>query len=282
MSLRLDSEYDGSADYRRDFSGDEDKMRHFLAALGAAALLTAQAAAHSPYLLPNVFSAEGRDHVTVQASFTESFFAPDVAMKSEDWNVVGPDGVRTGLTPVMLADLALLEVAMTAEGTYRISSGARVGRTAKAYRKDGVWEFLEPGATPPDGTEAVDMQSLTLADTYVTRGKPSPAALEPRGAGLELVPLTHPNEAVAGETLALRVLFDGKPVAEEAVMLHRADEAYAGTAPVQATSTAEGKVEFAPAEPGVYLAMIRYRVAPAAAGEPWRSFTASVTFDVQP
>ena len=257
-------------------------MRHILAALGAAALLTAQAAAHSPYLLPNVFTTEGRDHVTVEASFTEAFFAPDVAMKSDDWNVVGPDGARTGLTPVMAADLALLEAPLATEGTYRISSGARVGRTAKAYLKDGVWEFLEPGAQPPAGTEAVDMQSLTLADTYVTRGNPSDAALTPRGAGLELAPLTHPNAAAAGETLAFAVLFDGKPVAGESVMLHRADEAYSGAAPVQAASDADGKAVFAPAEPGVYLAMIRYRVAPAAPGEPWRSYTASVTFDVQP
>src|ERR1700749_3085754 len=45
-----------------------------------AALLAGAAQAHSPYLMPNAFDATGRDHVTVEASFTEHVFIPDVVM----------------------------------------------------------------------------------------------------------------------------------------------------------------------------------------------------------
>ena len=50
------------------------------------------ALAHSPYLLPNAFDLVERKHVTVEASFTETFFVPDVAMKADDYHVVSPDG----------------------------------------------------------------------------------------------------------------------------------------------------------------------------------------------
>ena len=61
-------------------------------ALSAVLLAVGTAQAHSPYLLPNLFDLGKRDHVTVQGSFTEEFFSPDVAMKSDDYHVVTPAG----------------------------------------------------------------------------------------------------------------------------------------------------------------------------------------------
>lgn len=253
----------------------------FAAVFAVSALLLGGAAlAHSPYLLPNVFMTEGRDHVTVEGSFTESFFVPDVAMKSDDYSVVGPDGAKLALMPTYLTDLAVLEVKLEAEGTYRISTGARVGRTAKAYEKDGQWEFLEPGASPPEGATAVDMASLTSADVYVTKGKPNAAALAPRGKGIELIPASV--EAAAGAPATFKLLFDGQPLAGQTVQIHRAGEAYTGMAPVEVKTGADGTVAFTAEQAGIYLAMTRYRVGPEAAGGPYRSFTAALTFEVVP
>src|SRR4051812_9157570 len=50
------------------------------------------AEAHSPYLRPNVFDATGRDHVTVEASFTEDIFEAEVVMRSDFFHIVGPNG----------------------------------------------------------------------------------------------------------------------------------------------------------------------------------------------
>ncbi len=255
-------------------------MRRF-ALISALILATPAAMAHSPYLLPNVFVTAERDHVTVQGSFAEDFFVPDVAMKSDDYHVVGPDGAKAALSPVYLKDVAILEVPLAADGTYRISTGDRIGRTAKAYLKDGAWEFLEPGASAPEGFEAVDMVSLTSADAYVTRGKPSDAARTPRGKGLELLPVTN-AEAAAGAAVTFLLVFDGAPLVDQAVNLHRDGETYAGAAPLEAKTDAEGRVTFTPQAAGVYLAMTRHRVGPEAEGGAYRSFTAAVTFEVVP
>jgi hypothetical protein len=62
------------------------------------------ARAHSPFLLPNFFDVSHRDHVTVQGSFTEEFFSPDVAMKADDYHVIAPDGSKVPLKPVYTRD----------------------------------------------------------------------------------------------------------------------------------------------------------------------------------
>ena len=252
-------------------------------AIGAAfaGALASAADAHSPYLLPTVFDASDRKLVTVQGSFTESFFTPEVVMKSDAWAVVGPDGARKPLTPTNLRELALVEVATEAPGTYRITSGQRVGRTAKAVLVKGEWEFLEDPSKAPAGTTPVDMQSLTLADVYVTRGAPTTAALAPVGKGLEFVAVTHPSSVTTGQDAKFVVLFDGKPVKGQAITLNGADDHYADakTAPVTVTSDDQGRFAIKVARSGVYQIQARYRVAPTAADPVGHSYTYALTFE---
>src|SRR5688500_10649366 len=151
--------------------------------LSAILLCFSSAQAHSPYLLPNLFDVGKRDHVTVQGSFTEEFFEPDVAMKSEDYHVFTPAGVKQSLTPVYTRDLAIVEAETKEEGSYRISTGKRTGRTAKAAWIGGDWRFLDPKEALPSGAKTYEVTSITTADVYVTRGKPSDVALAPRNAG---------------------------------------------------------------------------------------------------
>src|SRR5690606_36361247 len=44
-------------------------------------------------------------------------------------------------------------------------------------------------------------------------GNPDTAELAPSDAGLELVPVTHPNDLYAGEKATFRLQLDGKPAA---------------------------------------------------------------------
>ena len=252
-------------------------------AIGAAfaGALAGAAQAHSPYLLPTVFDASDRKLVTVQGSFTESFFTPEVVMKSDAWAVVGPDGARKALTPTNLRELALVEVATEAPGTYRITTGQRTGRTAKAVLVKGEWEFIEDPSKAPAGTTPVDMQSLTLADVYVTRGAPTTTALAPVGKGLEFVAVTHPSSITTGQDARFVVLFDGKPVKGQAVTVNAADDHYAEakTPPVTVTSDDQGRFTVKPARSGVYQIQARYRVAPTAADPVGHSYTYALTFE---
>lgn len=244
-----------------------------------AALVGGAAQAHSPYLLPNDFDATGRDHVTVQASFTEHMFVPDIAMKSDDFHVVGPDGARVAVTPVYLRDLAVFEAPTPVDGTWRITSGQRVGRTAKAVFEKGEWVFLDPEKPLPPGAKAVEMQSLTTAETYVSRGAPTTTALAPLGKGLEFHAITHPDSIFAGEDATFEVLLDGKPLPNQFITLVRGDERYAEKAkPVEVVSDAAGKFVIRAPQVGVYLAMTRYRIAPKG-DEAGRSLTYALTFE---
>jgi hypothetical protein len=108
------------------------------------------------------------------------------------------------------------------------------------------------------------MQSLTMADVYVTRGAPNDAALAPIGKGLEFVAVTHPSSIFTGQDAKFVVLFDGKPVKGQEITLHAADDRYADTKapPKTVTSDAKGRFAVKVDRSGVYQIQSRYRVAP--------------------
>lgn len=243
----------------------------------AAGAVGGVAQAHSPYLLPNQFDASNRDHVTVQASFTERLFTPDVVMKADDWHVVGPDGAKVALTPSYFRDLTVLEAATAKDGTYRITSGVRAGRTSRVIQRDGEWVFLEPGKPVPEGVTPAEMQSITVAETYVSRGAPDKAALAPIGKGVEFHALTHPNDVFVGEEAKFEVLLDGKPLPGQEIQIAAAGDDMDGKL-TTVKADAAGRFAVKVAKPGAYLAMTRHRVAPEG-GQPGRSLTYSLTFE---
>lgn len=249
--------------------------------LGGALLLgvaATAAQAHSPYLLPSVFDASDRTLVTVEGAFTESFFTPEVVMKSDTYSVVGPDGTRAPLAPTYLRQLAIVEVATEKPGTYRITTGQRVGRVAKAALVDGDWKFFEGEKAPAD---AIDMQSITTAEVYVSRGAPNDAALAAVGKGLEFRAITHPSKIVTGKEAVFEVLFDGRPLPGLAATLSAADDRYADAkaAPKTFKSDANGRLAVKVERSGVYQIQARHRVATAGAGQPGQSHTYALTFE---
>jgi hypothetical protein len=251
--------------------------------LVAAAILIAcagTALADMPYLVPNAFDIGSRDYVTVQGSFSEEFFEPGTAMKADDYHVLGPDGVKRPLTPVYTRDLTIVEAPTTATGTYRISTGVRTGRTAKAAWVDNDWKFLGRNEAPPSGSNTYDVVSITLADTYVTRGKPDTAALAPRGKGLEFRALTHPSSIFVGEAATFELHYDGAPLAGHTISFYRGGMRYDDKKIVAEVKTdSKGRFTLSPDRPGVFVAMTRYRPHPAADSTQGVSYTYSVVFE---
>jgi uncharacterized GH25 family protein len=258
-------------------------MRKIVGLAGLLALAAPGVAlAHMPYLLPNMFDAGDRDHVTVQGGFAEDAFVPEVVMKSDAFHVRGPTGSTPIASPTYLRDLTVFEAALPTKGTYRISSGERFGRKGKMYRAaNGEWTMGGEGGAPPAGVTLVDVQSMTLADVYVTRGAPTAEVLAPTGKGLELKPVTHPSEIYAKAPASFVLLFEGKPVSGATVEVFRAAGLYDGKKlAAQAKTDTGGGFSITPPDAGTYLALIRYRTtAPAGAETPYRSYAYTLTFE---
>jgi len=248
----------------------------------ALALVSGPSAAHMPYVLPSVFDAAGRDRVTLQASFTEDAFRPEIAMKDAPFEITGPDGKTVKLAaPTLTTDQAIVEAALPADGVYRLSSEQRIGRLSKMYRTGEVWPIVGKGKTPPPGATSVDVRSTTLADVYVVRGKPGAAgALAARGKALEIHPLGDPSSYAPGSAAAFEILYEGKPLAGEPVTLFREAGFYDGRKQIATVNSDKaGRVTLTPSDAGRYLMLVRYRTATPGAADAYASFTATLAFE---
>ena len=235
-----------------------------------------------PYVLPTQFDLGKADHVTVQSAFAEDAFFPEVAMRDAPFHLVGPDGKQLAAGPVThLRDISMFEAAIPSDGTYRVTSGQRAGRKAKMFKAGSDWKMRGEGGEPPAGAVEVDVQSMTLAEAYVTRGQPTQGALKPIGKALEIQVMSHPNAIVAGTDASFTLLFDGKPLVGADIALFRSAGLYDGRkVAAQVKSGADGRFTLKPQDAGTYLILVRHRsAAPAGSETPYRSYTYSLAFD---
>lgn len=261
-------------------------MKSGICVAALVAMLAAPAAsAHTSYLLPTVFTTAKGNFVTLESSFTEDAFVPEIAVDSDDFHVVLPDGERADYQSVTkFRQMVVLESPLEAEGTYRFTTGARLGRVSKVALVDGEWKPLfEPGAEVPANATAIKTsQTETVADVYVTKGAASRAAVDTTIGRLAIRPVTHPNEIYLDEGFAFDVTFDGAPLGEQVLNLTREGGEFESPKFEQdITADANGHVKLSFDRPGRYLLMTRHRAdAPAGSDTDERSYTTSLTFEV--
>lgn len=240
------------------------------------------ASAHMPYVLPTMFDLGKADHLTVESSFGEDAFVPEVGMRDAPFHLVGPDGKAGPVGAIVyLRDLSVFEADIKADGTYRVTTGQRFGRKGKMFRAGDKWLMQGEGADPKPGVQEVEVQSATLAEAYVTRGQPTQGALKPSGKALEIQAVTHPNAITAGSDAAFLLLFEGKPLGGAEITLFRSAGYYDGRkVAAQLKSDATGRFTLKPEDAGTYLILVRHRgAAPAGAETPYRSYTYTLAFD---
>ncbi|MEJ0061558.1 MAG: DUF4198 domain-containing protein [Terricaulis sp.] len=251
---------------------------------GLALMLAPTAAsAHTSYLKPNSFGSAEANAVTIEASFTEDFLRPEIPVESQDWHLYRPDGLRdTYDNVVVLRQMTVLESDLTEPGTYRFTTGERLGRTSTQARIDGQWRPLEPGAAAPAGAPTRQSQTATVADVYVTKGAPSDAVLGIAVGHLAIRPLTHPSAIFLDDGFRFRVAFDGAPLANQDVNVYRDGGIYDETPFHQVFRTdSNGELHLSFDRPGAYLIMTRHSAdAPAGSATQIRSYTTSLTFEV--
>ncbi|MBW8882034.1 MAG: DUF4198 domain-containing protein, partial [Asticcacaulis sp.] len=193
-------------------------MRQTLAyAVLAAALVSAPAAdAHRGWLLPSATQVEGTaPWVTIDAAMSETLFLFDsFPLRFDAATVTGPDGKVAPLDHPNVGHLrTTFDIQLLQPGTYRISatSAAVMG----SYTLNGETKRFRGGeADIPAGAADLKITRMNSRfDTFVTAGKGNDTALQPTGKGLEMVPVTHPNDLVADAPAQFRFLLDGQPLA---------------------------------------------------------------------
>lgn len=250
----------------------------------AAAVMPAHA--HTPYLAPATFQIQPTSLVTLDASFAETFFVPEVVFDNSTFVVTDPDGMQHAPDTVhLLKTRAVVELRLPGKkGTYRFSTGNRLGAVFRTFEVNGkVESSRDPSKPLPAGAKIVShYQSLSRSEVYLTAGAPTTEALAPYGKGLELVPVTHPSDLYAGEHFQFEVRYDGKPLPAQKVEINRAlGDGQAQPAPIELTTDAAGKASLPLQHAGAYLALIRYRgAAPEGAAAPQYGNNYTLSFRV--
>ncbi|WP_416306169.1 DUF4198 domain-containing protein [Neptunicella sp. SCSIO 80796] len=240
--------------------------------------------AHTPYLYPSSFEVSKKGIVSLDASFAEKFFVPEVAFNDSIFHIVTPQS--HSITPDTIMKLNLrtaVEHKISDDGTYRFSTGRRLGRVFKIYEIDGERKSLENPQDPvPAGGKLLSFfQSDTMAETYVTKGAPDKGALVAYNQGLEFVALTHPNDLFVGESIKLRSQFEGDPLARLKIDIFLANNQFSDEKPLLTTeSDSKGEFSFTPKQAGNYLLRARHRSkAPAGSDAPEISNTYTLVLE---
>lgn len=251
------------------------KRTTLLAALIAAAL-PFSALAHKQWLLPSSTVVAGNDvWVTVDAAVSNQLYYPDhVAMRLDNVAIATPDGnVLRPQNPATGKYRSVFDVQLAQEGTYRIAN-LNSGLSARwdtpeslAAAKDkpaaggmgGPRGGFLRNATPEDLATKIPKNAQNLVvtegigrvETFVTKGKPS--SIVAVGKGLELVPVTHPNDLFAGEEATFKLVVDGKPASGLEVEIVRGATRYRNAQDeIKVTTGADGSFKVTWPEAGMY------------------------------
>lgn len=243
------------------------------------------AQALTPYVAPADFTPEDGP-VAVSAAFASQFFTPSVGLEPGGFQAIGPDGAPIPYSSVRVEqNAAQMEFPVYSNGTYRITSGAILGPVAQMVGVDGAWRALQAGEIPPEGAPLSTLQTVTLADAYVTRGRPNEGALSGPSTGLVIQPVTHPNRISVAEGLSLQLNFNGAPFPNMPFVLYAANDPETKLDTTFVTG-ADGRALIRFPSAGRYLIAIRHRgEAPAGSAAQVLSYTTTLTveaYDVLP
>ncbi|MDP3852849.1 DUF4198 domain-containing protein [Phenylobacterium sp.] len=226
--------------------------RGALAVLTAAALLAvpAAASAHRQWLLPSSTVLSGNDPwITVDAAVSnEIFYFDHNPMRLDAITVTAPDGAKGEIKNATTGKFrSSFDVQLDKPGTYKIGT-ASDGLTA-SYKLNGEtkrWRGTAAElatAIPKEATEVKLTQSARRVEVFATRGSPTKEVLKVTGQGLELEPVTHPNDLVASEPAVFKLMLDGKPAAGVQVDVVPSGNRYrAATGEMKLVTDAQGVV----------------------------------------
>jgi len=268
-------------------------IKHTVLALALAGL-SLSASAHRGWIKPSATLVEKEEAwVTIDGAISEGLFDFDhVPLRMDGLAVTDPDGATAPAQGAVLGKLrSTLDLRMPKDGTYRL---ALVSNNAMgSYKLNGEvkrFRTLESNLAkeiPQGAQELKTTITATRLETFVSANKTSTGALKPTGQGLELVPVTHPNELHAGETARLRFQLDGKPLANFPFSLVPGGVKYRGTlGELRFTTDAKGEASFTLPAANMYWLTAKYPVeqpkGPSDTPGDSRRYSYSATLEVLP
>jgi uncharacterized GH25 family protein len=190
-----------------------------LVGLSLVSLLPLASHAHKAWLLPSATVSTVNQWVTVDAAVSNDlFYFNHVPLRTEGLVITAPDA--SVVTPENMATgkyRTTFDLHLTKNGTYKLAN-VNQGLFAN-YEEDGKPKRWRGTAAkfatevPANAKNLRVSESAGRVETFVTAGKPTTEALKPTNVGIELVPITHPNDLYAGEEAKFRFTIDGKPAA---------------------------------------------------------------------
>lgn len=223
------------------------KTRALVAATLALAALGAQA--HDLWFKPSSTVLSKADWVTVDAAVSNDvFFFNHRPLGLENVKVTDPSGAAVEMKNVAKGELrSVFDFKPEKTGTYRVTmlmngvmGGYKDANGQPKRLRGSVEEVVKQ--IPADAKEVRVTENVRRMETFVSLGKPSTIANT--GKGLELKPVTHPNDLVASEEATFDFLVDGKPAADLEIELVADGIRYRdGVQPLKVKTDANGRVK---------------------------------------
>lgn len=236
-------------------------MKTALRAIAVTAALLAPLAshAHKQWLLPSATVSTVDQWITVDAAVSNDlFYFNHVPLRLDSLAVTAPDGTKVNPeNPFTGKYRSVFDLQLKQNGTYKVAL-VNNGLFA-SYEQNGQRKRWRGNAEkfakeiPADAQKLEVSESIGRVETFVTAGKPTETALKPANVGLELIPLTHPNDLYAGEASKFRFLIDGKPAADLDVVVQPGGTRYRNDQEEQKLKTdANGELAVNWPAPGMY------------------------------
>lgn len=234
--------------------------RSFVAALTIVAVLSSNTFAHKLWILPSQTQFSGDDAwVTVDAcASNDLFYFNHVPLPLNNLAIVGPDGQQ--LEAVNKAKgkyRSVFDLELAQDGTYRIALMTNFvfafwQEDGKPRRWRGTAETLAQ-EVPQDAEGLQISESLGRLETFVTKNAPTTKAIQPVSEGIELIPVTHPNDLYVGEKATFRLLVGGEPREGLEVTVIRGGTRYRNSLDeTKVVTNSEGEITVAWPEAGMY------------------------------
>jgi uncharacterized GH25 family protein len=234
----------------------------FAATAALAAMTAVPASAHRQWMMPSSTILSGDDvWVTVDAAVSNDlFYFEHQPMRLDTIKAWAPDGTEAAIENKATGRYrSTFDVHLTKKGTWRIATESDM--LMGSYDLNGKTERLPRGTTtanlaervPAGATNVQTSESSSRNEIFVTVGEPTTTLFQPKGKGIELVPVTHPNDLFAGEAATFQFLLDGKPASGLTVTVIPGGIRYRDQlGQVDLKTGADGKVQVTWPEPGMY------------------------------